>query len=227
MLKKKLSQESFDGLSEALKGFYSKRGDNYFLELEDDDSTALLNAKEHEKARRKEAETKLQEAERRLSELADVDHRKRGDVEALELSWKGKLEAVENEYKGRLEGMMNSQRKTLLDSTSSSIAERIAKVPSLMKKALSERLTVEFGENGPQLRVLDSEGKPSAMSVQDLEKEFLANKEFAPILIASKASGSGGRDASNPASGQRTETKSMVGMNPTELAAIIAAKKGE
>ena len=43
----------------------------------------------------------------------------------------------------------------------------------------------------PIVRVLDANGKPSAMSIEDLEKEISANKAFAPLLVGSNASGAG------------------------------------
>ncbi len=57
---------------------------------------------------------------------------------------------------------------------------------------ITNRLQVETDENGEvKVRVLDSQGKPSALSIDDLKKEFRGNVAFKPLIVASNASGSG------------------------------------
>lgn len=53
---------------------------------------------------------------------------------------------------------------------------------------IKSRLSVEEGKT----RVVDAAGHPSAFTIDDLEKEFRSNQLFAPVIIGSKATGTGG-----------------------------------
>ena len=94
---------------------------------------------------------------------------------------------------------------------------------------LNNRISTEFDGSNPVHRILDGSGKPSAMSVDDLKKEILANKELAPILKGSKASGT--RGAQIPAGGRATNPDNATKpfdwtkATPEQMAARIAETK--
>ena len=71
------------------------------------------------------------------------------------------------------------------------IANEISTVPDLMSGAISARLTTEIVDGKATTRVLDQDGKPSALTVEELKKEFVANEKFSSIIVGSNASGSG------------------------------------
>ena len=76
--------------------------------------------------------------------------------------------------------------------------------------------------------MLDKDGKPSALSVEDLEKEVLSNKAFAPILRGSQASGgnaSGRNDSASGAGKHKPIDPSKFDMSKASPAEIVAFKK--
>jgi hypothetical protein len=131
---------------------------------------------------------------KKLSEQTKLDNAKTsGDMEALEQSWKDKYTSRETELTNELTGY----QKMISDSTSGQQAVMLAAEMSIPGSAdvllphIKNRLTTEIQDGKPVLRVLDSQGKPSAMSVDDLKKEIESNPAFAPLLIGSLASGGG------------------------------------
>ena len=68
------------------------------------------------------------------------------------------------------------------------------------------------------------------MSLEKLEKEFVANKEFASIIIGSKATGGGAPKggADNKPGGGAPASDNVVDlskMKPKDLAAVLKARK--
>lgn len=226
-LKRKIDKETFESLEEIQRGFYVEKDGAYLLDLDDEDTGALLRAKEHEKEARKKVEAEAKALREKLQALEDDGIRKRGDVEALDKSWQEKYSKALTEVESKYGTLKNSIRKQLLDTHARAIAVEISNAPSLMSKAILERLDVDFdAESGPALRILDQTGKPSALTLDELKKEFVANKEYAPIIIGSKASGGSATSTSFKASGasDATPNKPLSRMSPTELKALIDSK---
>lgn len=66
---------------------------------------------------------------------------------------------------------------------------------------IQSRLTVEIKDGAPSVRVLDLQGKPTALTIDELKQEFISNKAFAPLIAASKATGGGASTTNNSGSG--------------------------
>lgn len=203
-MKRKITKEAYEALSEALKALYEADGDNYVLELEDDDSDAEMERlklkRQIESDHRKRAEAERDELKKQLKELqeaqnkkADDDHRKAGDVEALDKSWKAKFEAREKELLAQIEQNNSVIQQITVGAAAQDIATRISTAPELLAPAISSRLTVEYTDGKPIMRVLDKDGKPSAATLEDLEKEIAGDKRYASVIIAGNGSGGGGR----------------------------------
>jgi len=119
--------------------------------------------------------------------------RKSGDIEALEASWKEKFanettarDTQIDEYKSMINNMT-------VGTAANSLANELAISGSadLLLPHIERRLAVEMSEGKPIVRVLGRDGKPSAASLDDLKAELGNNAAYAPILVGSKASGSG------------------------------------
>lgn len=226
-LKRKISKDEFEKLSEELQGIYSEEGDSYMLTLEgDEDAGALKRAKDREKELRREAETKLAEMENRLSEIEGDDARKKGDIQTLEKSWQKKIEETETKYKGELENLQSFAKSQLVDSVASSLASELSTSPRLLMPHIKSRLQADFEGDKPATRILDKDGKPSALSIEDLKNEFLTDKDFSSILIASKASGGAGGEKKAQGFGESggEKPKDLSSLNPKEMAAYLEAK---
>lgn len=232
MLKRKITKKAFDALDDAIKALYKESGNDYVLDVEADPNAEnvdeLRRAKEREANDAKELRKKLRDAEAQLEALDNDDARKRGDIEAIEKSWKDKLEKKERELNEQLTTKDTFIKDVLVQDKAENLATKISTVPNVMKRVIQERLHVDMAGDKPLLRVLDLEGKPSALSLADLEKEIVANPEYAPIIIGSKASGgSAGTGARQGKSGAipPTEKVDYAKMTPQEHAENLKQRK--
>lgn len=227
-LKKILTEAEFKDLGEEVQKLYAKKGDGkYHLDLEEDDAAELRAAKDHEKKKRQDAETENEELRRKLKEKEDSEAaardeaaRKSGDLTTLEKSWQEKRDkdvAAEVAKRQRAE---NGLKRQLVDNVAQRIANEISTAPSLLVEVIKKRLAVEIptdDDGEPLTRVLDTAGKPSAMSVNDLKQEFLDNAEYAAIIKGSSASG-GGATNQQKGGGAATGKKKLSEMTATEEA---------
>ncbi|WEM33661.1 head scaffolding protein [Pseudomonas phage PSA-KC1] len=95
---------------------------------------------------------------------------------------------------------------------------------------IKSRLMADFEGDTPVTRVLDKDGKPSALTIDELANEFVANKDFSAIITASKASGGAGKPSQNGGgapkfNGQSDKPADLSKMNPAELAAHLKEAK--
>lgn len=224
-LKRKITASEWEKLSEQLQGEYRAEGNAYVLDVEgDDDSSALKRAKDREKQRADEAAARLAEVEAELEEARSGSGRKEKDIATLEKAHAKALKEVQDSSNAKIEKLTNFAQKNLIEGTANAIAAKISTVPSLMAKAIKERLTIDFDGDEPALKILDSKGNPSDLTTEQLEQEFLANKEFSGIIVGSKAKGSGaGKDGLNrkngvPSLNTQDKPASLATMKPAELA---------
>ena len=136
---------------------------------------------------------KQREIEEKARKDAEEAARKAGDVESLEKSWSEKLNKTALEKDQAIERLNGQLHNLLVDNVASSIANEIALQGSanVLLPHIRARLTVAEVDGKPTTRVLGADGKPSALSVDELKQEFATNEAFAPIIAGSKASGGG------------------------------------
>ena len=197
----KVELESLDGVDENLRGLYEEQDGKYRLKLEGaEDTGALKRAKDHEKQARKQAEQQAKELQEQLDALQDKintgkddDAKKKGDTEALEKSWQDKLTKRENELTGQIDGLNGNIRTLLVDREAVRLATELAVEGSagILVPHIKSRLGVEQKDGQFVTVVNDSEGKPSALTLDELKEEFSNNAAFAPVIVGSKASGGG------------------------------------
>lgn len=217
---------SLDGLSDDVKKEYTEKDGKFYLDIEGLDEHpgvgALKRAKDHEKSLRQKAEEKVTTLEDQLTTKDnEIEGLRTGavpkdDVAALKTSYETKLTQKENEFNekyGKLNGLVE---KHMLDGKALELATEISTVPALLVPHIRGRLKLEEVDGQLSVSVLDATGKPSAASLDDLRKELLSNKNFAPILIGSKASGGG----ANGGSGGGGASKKLSEMNEAERTAF-------
>lgn len=232
-LKKKLTKEEYAKLSDALKAEYIEDGDGFRLDVDgEEDTGALKRAKDREAQLRREAEKAKKELEDRLAEIEGDDARKKGDIATLEKSWQKKLDDQKAEYEGKVAKLTGHTTKSLVDNVALSIASKISNAPNVILPHIRARLQADFEGDEPKTRVLDKDGKPSAMTVDELSAEFVANKDFSAIITASKASGGAGKPSQNGGgapkiNGQSDKPADLSKMNPQELAAHLKEAKAQ
>ena len=216
---------TLDGLSDDVKKEYTEKDGKFYLDLEGLDDHpgvgALKRAKDHEKNLRQTAENKQREAEDKVTQLEGTIEELRtgaipkGDVEALKRSYDDKAKTQQTAFDEKYSKLNGQVEKVMLDSKALEMATEIALpgAQQLLLPHIRGRLKLEEVDGELTVQVVDIAGKPSAASLEDLKKEMLQNKMFAPILAGSKASGgganggSGGGGASSKKLGDMTESE--------------------
>jgi hypothetical protein len=236
--------ESIEGMPADVAREYKEIEDNgkkvFVLDLEgayvsDEPVDALKRAKDHEKSARQSVEKKLKDIELARERLQEEINEMRkgnipkGDVEALERSWKEKNEKLVTEYTAQISARDKTLQSLLVDSVATRMAGEISISPDLILPHVKSRLTTELVDGQFVTRVLDKEGKPSALSIDELQKDITADKRFAPIIKGSKASGGG---ASGASSGSSASPPVPVDKkfdwnksSPAQIAAQLKARK--
>jgi hypothetical protein len=198
-LKSKITKAEFDALSDVLKAEYkvgNSAGDQYVLDT--DEATALLAARDAMKRERDEAaaerdrlkaEKDAKDAE--VQAAKDAEARAKGDTAALDSSWQTKLDKQKADDKAVIDGLNATIRNLTVNSAAKALANDISIAPELLEDAIAKRLKPEINDGVAITRVLDKDGKPSAMSLDELKQEFVANPKYAAIIKGSNASGGG------------------------------------
>lgn len=234
-LKLKLTKDEFNALPDAIKAEYKADGEGYALDVTGiEDTGALRRAHDRTKQDLDALKAERDAMKQKLDAIDTDTARKAGDIATLEKSWQTKMDAEV----GKRDGVINSFKSSLSSAAREAAATKIAAAltdhPAIMLPHIKSRITAEFdGESTtPTVRILGGDGKVSAMSVEDLQKEFASNKDFSAIIRGSKASG-GAANAGNKLNGggaanggnNGNQTSDLSRMNPKDLAASIKARK--
>lgn len=184
MLKRKIKKADFEALDAKLQAEYKLNGEDYVLDT--DDARELIAARDAEKREKDELAKKLTDANKELTTIKAAN----SNWETMETSYKAQLSAKDADI-----AALNTEKTQLMrDKTTAPVIESIASkftVPSLIKKEIAARLDVDPRDPTKTI-VLDKSGKPSALSLEDLTKEFVDNPDYKGIVIAHKGSGSAG-----------------------------------
>lgn len=231
-LDRHISKAKYDKLSKELQAEYEAddEGEGFTLNAVGfEDADELRRGRDREKADRRKAQKELKEAQDRIAELEGETTRESGDITKIEAGWKEKLATLETESSAKLSAKDKFIRKSLITAAAESMAGKISTTPKLLSKAIAERLDVDFEGDEPALVVLGSDGKPDTkLTIDKLEKEFVDNKEFASIIIGSKASGGGaprkGPDQ-RPGGAVASETQTTVPLAKQDPKSLVASLK--
>lgn len=232
-LKRKISQSELEQLTKEVQELYTKVGDEFVLNLDD---TAFETLKAEKKSAEEklakyeqEEEERIRKAEERAKKKAQEEYEKaKGDkdVEAIEKSWTDKYSKLETEFKGLQEKHNGYVTKSLVETAVTAMANEISTHPSLISPHIRSRLGVDLTGDNPKLVVLDENGQRSALTVDELKKSFVDNKEFSAIIKATSANGGAKAGASSPSGTPTSETKRLGEMSDLELAQMAKAKYG-
>lgn len=220
MLKRKIAKTDYDALPDILKAEYKPNGDDYVLDT--DDARELLNARDNEKKRADTLAGELATTKTKLKELETAN----GDFTSLKSSYETKIAGLEKQLGETNATLTNERRDRHVGAAADKIAARFK--TKLIVPEIAKRLDVD-PKDGKTVRVLDKDGKPSAATLADLEKEFVDNPEFKDIVVPTKASGSavtglpsGSALPQIPSNGK---APLLADMSPAEIVAYRQAQK--
>lgn len=195
MFKFKISKADWEKLSDEQKALYTAKGEDYQLQIEGmpdfEGMQSKLNTLLDETKQAKQAKA---EAEAKAKADAEEAARKNGNVKALEKSWGEKLAQSEAAHKAELDKYHSQVSKLMVTNEAQALASKLfGKNAAVLQHHVVGRLALEKGENGEfKTRVLDKDGKASAMTLSDLEKEFTGREDFKGFLVTTKATGATG-----------------------------------
>ena len=209
----KFELDTLDGVDESLAALYEQKGEKFRLKVEGiDPADELKEALRKEREDRKAAKERADALEREARERQDEDARKRGDSEALEKSWQEKLARKESELGEKLK----ERDARLQDLTVGATARDIASIALKGSEAVIARLARDrLRYDDGKVVVLDHEGKPTALTPDELRDEMARDPALAPLIQGSRATGGG---AAGVKGGGATKTwNDLTGMERVEL----------
>lgn len=128
--------------------------------------------------------------------------KKDGDAKSIDESWQKKYDKLSEDLKVQLAEKDAMITDITVNQNARTIAAQLAVdgSDSVMVDHIQKRLSMEIREGRPTTVVLDADGKPSALTIDELKTEFSENPAFAPLIRGNKASGSGGINSGGSAS---------------------------
>lgn len=224
-----LTPDEHKALPEATQTEYTETNGAFTLTLEGHEEHLVPKAKKDlAEQHRKAAEAKVTEGEAREAKLlSDLEGAKGGskELEQIRTNAQAEIEKVRAEYAERDVAQKAEVNKGLIAVEAEKFAQEHFTVPSLIKGVYANRLTVVDVNGTPVIRTLDAEGKESVLSIGDMQKEFLANKEFSTIIKATQGSGGSAEKNEQGGSGSASSKKTDFSMN--NLAGATAAVKAK
>ena len=215
--------DSLSGIDESIHSLYEEKDGAYFLKVSgvvpESDIDGLKASRDALLAEKKEQQRLAQEAEaeklRIEREALEEAARQKGDWQALEDSYKAKLAEKENEFSSQAETLRKQVYKLTVGDQALKLASEISKSHAIgiMTPFIEQRLTLDENNN---VRVLDLQGKPSAMTIDDLKQEFKANAMFQDIVVANNSSG-GGATGGGQGGGAAKNPKEMTEQERIDL----------
>lgn len=222
---------NLDGLDEATRAFYAKDGDNFVLDVSKytaaqvEKETGGLKAKVEELlGESKAAKAKAKEEAEAAAKAAEEAAKKSGDVAALEKSWQEKFDKALADANGKVDGLSALVSKLTAGNAAKTIAAEMAVKGSekVLEALIAPRIAAEFAGDDVKLVVRGADGKPSALTLDDLKKEISGDAALKPILAGTNGSGGGAAGAGGGGGG--AAPKGSFGGSKEERTAAIRAK---
>lgn len=114
------------------------------------------------------------------------------DITSLRTFYDDKIAAVTTQAEEAAKNSQEALRSATIGETVTKLSVALSDTNSkILAPHIEKRLRVDLENGKPLVRVLDEKGGLTDMSINDLENEFRANKDFAGVVTATRASGSG------------------------------------
>jgi hypothetical protein len=193
--------DGIEGITEEQKAEIEKNiGKNYVsseeFERVSSKSAELLSETKKAKQEKREAE-EAKEKERLEKEARS------GDIEGLKNSYEEKIASL-NET---ISGFQSKENTRVVEDVASAFVKKNVVNDPFIQRSMTEAFSkrVDVREGNPV--VLDAKGNLTALSIEDLQSEFLQNSDYKSHLIGSDASGGGAASGSGgSASGKAPKT---------------------
>lgn len=185
MLKYLITKAEYDALKPELQVVYSdETDDQYKLGVTGIDLKAQ-DKLEGERGRRRAADKKAADLQ------AEIDTMKEGDDRpALIAKHERDMAKLKGEKEKSDNTLLTVQKKSTLDRDAAALAKELSPAhTTLLMPHILSRLDVDLTDPLNPRTVVLVDGKASDKKLSELKAEFLANKEFSGIVVASSATG--------------------------------------
>lgn len=228
-----IDKAAFDALDPAMQALYKPQGDNYVLVIEGlpqpEDTSGLKAKVEQLLAEKKTEAEKRKQAEEEARIAAEEAARKSGDTEALDRSWNEKHTKALTEKDATLTALQAQIHALTVGAAASGIAGELAVQgsSSVLRRLIEPRLSMEMRDGKPTVVVLDNDGRPTALTLEEFKTEVTNDPALAPLVAASKASGGGAAGSRSPGGKNRlsdlseSERIQLAKDNPAQFAKLV------
>ena len=189
-LKRKLSSAEFEALNETLRSEYTHNDKDGTYYLDVDDANELLGALERVREENKGNKELVASLNAQIDSAKDEIARKSGDIASIETGWKKKLSEKDKAHAAEIDAFKKVAIEGYLETLLSPVTDVFNLPKKHVKRDFAERIKVTFEDGRPVHKILNADGLESDMTIDDLQKEFVANGEYSQYIIQSRASGS-------------------------------------
>lgn len=216
-----IDKAAYDALEPSMQAFYKAQGEDFVLAIEGlpapEDVTGLKAKNDELLAELRANKTKAREAEEAARIAAEDAARKSGDTEALDRSWNEKHTKALGEKDATLAGLQSQVHALTVGATAARLAGELAVQGSsaVLQKLIEPSLSFEMRDGKPVVVVLDSDRRPTALTVDEFKEQLFNDAALAPLIASSRASGGG---ATGGKGGGAAKTwNQLTGMERVEL----------
>lgn len=156
----------------------------------------LLTESKEAKAAKKAAEDKAAEDARKAAAAG-------GDVEAITKSFEDKIAKMEADHQAELATVNGALRTATVEAQATAMAAEIA-VPGAdrhVRRDILDRMAADVVDGKVKISVLDRDGKPSAITLEELKTEIADDPANKSLIRATDASGGGAAGQNGGAGG--------------------------
>jgi hypothetical protein len=215
MLQYKLEKDELAGLGEDIQKYYDAEGTLKIEGLPDWEKKRNIES-EH----RKRAEERVADLQNTIAEMQGKLEAAGGkeELEEAKADFAAQLEKIRAEKEANDKATTEMRHKMLKNEAADKFLASKFASHDLIAPQFKERLTVDVADGVEVVRVLGADLKPSAMTMTELQQEFLGREDLKPLVKMQV--GSGG-DASQGA--KTTGGKKLADMTLTEQAKFANA----
>jgi len=217
----KYQLDSLEGLEPAVAAMYEEKDGKFVLKVEGipqpEDTTGLRNKVEELLREKKDEKSRREQAEEAARIAAEEAARKNGDTEALDRSWNEKYSKALGEKDQTLTALQAQVHALTVGATAARLAGELAVQGSsaVLQRLIEPRLSMDMRDGKPVVVVLDNEGRPTALTPDELKNEIISDAALAPLVAGSKATGGGA--AGSKGGGAAKTWDQLSGMERVEL----------
>lgn len=217
-------------MPEALRPEYEEKEGSFTLRLEGHEDVLIpVEKKNLAEQHRREAEKNLADAQKRekdlLEKLEKADNSK--EIEKIRQQHQADLDKIKTEFEEKDKANRAKAHQAMIQEEATKfVSKHFTAATSAVERLYAARLTVEDVDGQSVLRVLNDDGTRSVHSIDQLQKEILANEDFKPIIKASEASGGGASQGvkGTPGGAGSGKEVDLLSANKGSLTAAIRQK---